>query len=198
MHEFGQELPRHVGLKQSIAVLREDRRHPYRIVNAEPHEPAIEQVVVELLHQLSLRPDRIERLQQQRPQQPLRRYRRSTTLRVGLRKVATKRCQNLVHHAADQPQRALRRNPLLQVHIREQLTCPLIPATHPRLPNCPRHESYSQRLVRRLFQQPASLSASEAGQAGAEKDFEVRPTVHYARSPRCDVVHNSILDAGRG
>src|SRR4030088_828258 len=73
IHELGEELPRHVGLKQPIAVLREHRRHPYRLVHAEPDEPAIEKVIIELLHQLPFRPDRIERLQQKRPQQPLRR-----------------------------------------------------------------------------------------------------------------------------
>jgi hypothetical protein len=73
IHELGEELPRHVGLKQPIAVLGEHRRHPHRLVHAEPHEPAIEKVIIELLHRLSFRPDRIERLQQKRPQQPLRR-----------------------------------------------------------------------------------------------------------------------------
>jgi hypothetical protein len=73
IHELGQELPRHVGLEQPIAILREHRRHPYRLVHAEPDEPAIKKVIIELLHQLPFRPDRIERLQQKRTQQPLRR-----------------------------------------------------------------------------------------------------------------------------
>jgi hypothetical protein len=91
IHEFGQELPRRVGLKQPIAVFREYGRNPYRLIHPKPDEPAVEQVVIELLHQLPLRPDRIERLQQKRPQQLLRRDRRPTTLRVSLGKVAVER-----------------------------------------------------------------------------------------------------------
>jgi hypothetical protein len=47
IHELGEELPRHVGLEQPIAVLREHRRHPYRLVHAEPDEPQIEKVIIE-------------------------------------------------------------------------------------------------------------------------------------------------------
>jgi hypothetical protein len=39
IHELGEEFPRHIGLKQPIAV-REHRRHPYHLVHAEPDEPA--------------------------------------------------------------------------------------------------------------------------------------------------------------
>ena len=98
IHEFGQELPRDVRRKQPIAVLREYRRHPYRLVNAKSDEPAVQQVVIELFHQLPLRPDRIECLQQKRPQQPLRCDRRPSAVRVSLGKIAVERRQNLVHH----------------------------------------------------------------------------------------------------
>ena len=36
--------------RQPITVLREHRRHPYRIVHAQTDEPAIEQIVMQLLH----------------------------------------------------------------------------------------------------------------------------------------------------
>jgi hypothetical protein len=49
---------------------------PDRIIDAEPDEPAEQQIEVEPLHQLPLRADRIERLQQQRTEQFLRRDRR--------------------------------------------------------------------------------------------------------------------------
>jgi hypothetical protein len=88
-------------LEQPIAVLREHRRHPHRLVNPKPDEPAVEQVVIELLHQLPLRADGIERLQQKRAQQPLGRDRRPTAVRVSLGKIAIDRCQNLVHHNTD-------------------------------------------------------------------------------------------------
>jgi hypothetical protein len=53
----------------------EHRRHPDRIVDAEPHEPAEQEIVLHLLHQLALRPDREQNLDQRCPQQPLRRDR---------------------------------------------------------------------------------------------------------------------------
>ena len=51
-------------LKQPSAVLGEHRRYPHRIVHRKPNEPAIEQVVLRLLHQLALRSDAVEHLQQ--------------------------------------------------------------------------------------------------------------------------------------
>src|SRR5262245_32459840 len=56
------------------------------VVDAKPDEPAVKEILIELLHQLPLRPDRIKCLQQKRPQQPLRRYRRSAVNRIGLGK----------------------------------------------------------------------------------------------------------------
>jgi hypothetical protein len=40
---------RDLGLQQPLAVLR---RHSHRLVGAEPDEPTVQQVVVQLLHQL--------------------------------------------------------------------------------------------------------------------------------------------------
>ena len=48
---------------------------PHGIVDAEPDEPAEQQVVVDLLHQLALGADRVKRLQKRGPEQPLRRDR---------------------------------------------------------------------------------------------------------------------------
>jgi hypothetical protein len=39
-------------LEQQFPVLREHRRHSHWLVDPEPDEPAVHQVVVELLHQL--------------------------------------------------------------------------------------------------------------------------------------------------
>ena len=44
---------------------------PDGIVDAEPDEPAEQQIVVDLLHQLALGAHRVERLQQRGAQQPL-------------------------------------------------------------------------------------------------------------------------------
>ena len=50
----GQELRRNLRLQQAVAVLAEHRRVPDRIIHAKPHEPAEQQVEVQLLHQLAL------------------------------------------------------------------------------------------------------------------------------------------------
>src|SRR5262249_54055436 len=84
---------RHVALQQPIAVFRKYRRIPYRIVHVQIHKPTEQEVVVQLLQQESLAAHRVEHLQQQRPQQFLRRYRGPARARVqgleGPRTVAT-------------------------------------------------------------------------------------------------------------
>ena len=71
----GEKLARHIAVEQPVAVLGEGGRVPYRVRDAEPDKPAEQQVGVDPLDQLPLRTDRIEGLQQQGPQQPLRRDR---------------------------------------------------------------------------------------------------------------------------
>ncbi len=55
---------------------------PYHIVHAQAHEPAKQQVVVDLLDQQSLGTDGKEHLQEQGPQDVLRRYRRPAGISV--------------------------------------------------------------------------------------------------------------------
>ena len=66
----------HLGLQQPLPVLGEYRHVPHRVVDVESHKPAKQQIVIELLHQHPLAAHRIKHLQQQRPQQLLRRNRR--------------------------------------------------------------------------------------------------------------------------
>jgi hypothetical protein len=70
-----QELGGDLALEQPVAVLGENGYVPDRVVDAKPDKPAEQEVVVQLLHELALRTHRVERLQQQRPQQLLRRDR---------------------------------------------------------------------------------------------------------------------------
>jgi hypothetical protein len=51
-------------LQQPIAVLREHRRHSDRLVHLQTYETAKQDVVIELLHQQPLTPNRVEQLQQ--------------------------------------------------------------------------------------------------------------------------------------
>ena len=124
----------------------------------EPDEPAEQQVVVQLLHQLALRAHRVERLQQQGPQQLLRRDRGPAVQRVELLELPVQRRQRGIRDRQDRPQRMARRHPALAAHIAEQPFRPPIRSAHPQpRPNLPRPiESRSGSRDQRLFPQPAS------------------------------------------
>ena len=107
---LAKNLARDVAVEQPIAVLAEHGRIPDRIVHRQPDEPAEQQIVVELLHQLPFRAHRVEGLQQQRPQQPLRRDRRPAVARVKLAELPRQIRQRRVDQVADRPQRMIRRN----------------------------------------------------------------------------------------
>jgi hypothetical protein len=64
-----------VARQEPLAVLGEHRDVPDRRIHRQPDEPAEQQIVIELFDQLALRTDRVEGLQQKRPQQLLRRDR---------------------------------------------------------------------------------------------------------------------------
>jgi len=59
-----QKLGSDLSLQQPVPVLREYRVIPNRIINPQPNEPAKQQVELKPLHQLALRADRVESLQQ--------------------------------------------------------------------------------------------------------------------------------------
>jgi hypothetical protein len=96
-----QKLGGDVALQQAIAVLGERRVIPHRIVDAKADKPAEQEVELQPVHQLPLRADRIERLQQHRPQELLWRDRGSTRPGVQRRELARKPGQSLVHNAAN-------------------------------------------------------------------------------------------------
>src|SRR5450631_552307 len=88
-------------VQQSLPILAVHRVIPDCLVHFHPHKPSEQQVVLELLDQHSLTADRIEDLQQQRPKQPLGRYRWPSYLGVQLRKLRGHLLQDLIHHLAD-------------------------------------------------------------------------------------------------
>jgi hypothetical protein len=126
----GEELRRDLAAQQPVAVLGEYGDIPNRIVDAEANEPAEQQIVIELLHQLPLGTHRIERLQQQRPQQLLRRDRRPADRRIDRREVVVEPRQCLAHHRPDRSQRMGARHPRLQIHIAEQAARPNLATAH--------------------------------------------------------------------
>jgi hypothetical protein len=104
---------------------------PDRVVDADADEPAEQQVELQPLHQLPLRADRIERLQEHRSQKLLGRDRGTANLRIKRRELARKRRQPLVHDRADRPQRVILANPRFEIDLAEQRPRPLVPAPHP-------------------------------------------------------------------
>ena len=100
-----EELARHALVEQALAVVAEAGVIPDAIVDCQSDEPAEQQVEVDLLDELALRAHRVEDLDQQRPQQKLRRYRRSPTLGVHRRKVRVHRRQHRVDQDAQLAQR---------------------------------------------------------------------------------------------
>ena len=68
VQKLGHELGKHLPVLQPVAVLGEGGRIPDRIVGRKAHEPAVHQIVIQLLHQLAFRPDAVEHLEQQRAQ----------------------------------------------------------------------------------------------------------------------------------
>ena len=115
-----------------------------------------------LLHQLPLRAHRVERLQQQRSQQPLRRDRRSAFARIKPIKRPRQLSQRRVDEFADRALRMIRRNTSLQTHVAEKAFRLLIFTAH-RFPNQKESvictESHPSRLAKRLFQQSASCAS---------------------------------------
>ena len=88
-------------LQQPVAVLGEYCGHPHRLIHVHAHEPAKQQIVVQLLHQQPLAPNRIEDLQQQGPQQTLRRDRRASHVGVQLSELRRHVLEHAVHQRSD-------------------------------------------------------------------------------------------------
>ena len=82
-------------------------RHPDGIVDAETDEPAEQEIVVELLHQLALGTDRVERLQERRAQELLGRDRGPAFGCVTLRELSVERRQRVVHDLTNLAQAVL-------------------------------------------------------------------------------------------
>ena len=98
-------LARHLRAQQPVAVLGEHGRHPHRIVDPQPDKPPKHQVVIHLLHQLPLGPDREQDLQQARPDQPLGRDRGSTEIGVKRLELGVETGERVIHHLTDLAQR---------------------------------------------------------------------------------------------
>ena len=130
-----QEFGRDVSLKQPVAVLREHRMVPGRIVNADADEPSEQKIVFQPLHQKPFRTDRIESLQQHGPQKLLGRDRRPSDRRVKCPKLSAKCRECLVHDQPDSSKWMIGPDPFFQIDIAEKFARSDIAATHASTPN---------------------------------------------------------------
>lgn len=107
---------------------------PGRIVDADAHKPAEQEVVFQPLHQKPFRADRVKRLQQHRPQQLLRRDRRPPDRRIQRREFPLQPPQCLVHNRPNTAQRVIAPHPSLKIHVAEQFARLSVTAPHDSLP----------------------------------------------------------------
>lgn len=120
---FVEEFDDGIVLDQAFAVFGEDRGHPHSIVHGQPDKPAEQQVVLDLLHQLTFRTDAVQHLKQHGAQQLFRSDAGTAAFDVGLvhlSEQAVHLFQRRIGHLADDTQRVVRRNEVLQLTHGEQ------------------------------------------------------------------------------
>src|SRR5450631_1653218 len=113
LEDCAKELLGDVTVEEALAVLGKHRYVPYGVVHVQTNEPAVEHIVIQLLHHHPLTANRIEYLQQQRSQEALRRNRWPASKRVDLIELARDLAKHDIYHLADWPQRVVRRHALL-------------------------------------------------------------------------------------
>src|ERR1700726_2283612 len=116
----GHELLEPLAVLQPVPVLGEGGRVPDRVVGRKPHKPAVQQIVIQLLHQLAFRPNAVEHLQQQCAKQLLRRRRGASFARVKLPQVTVHLAQHIADKLSYLPQRMVRRPSRLRRDVRKQ------------------------------------------------------------------------------
>jgi hypothetical protein len=121
--------------------------------------------MVDPLDQLPLRTDRIERLQQQRAQQSLRRDRLAAEQRIELLNLAGQRCERGIGNRANHPQRVIPRIRLSRVYVAEKAATNRIVAAHCRPFSHPKGSQCANFAT--LFQQPVSVLEGDRWVAAA-------------------------------
>ena len=127
---FGEERVGDVAIEQPVAIFRKRRRVPHRIVETQPDEPPIENVVIELLHQEPLAADAVQHLQQQGAQQLLWRNRGPTRRRVQPIEARRQSLQRRIRHSANRPQRMVRSHAGFRGDVTEHPVVSWIIASH--------------------------------------------------------------------
>jgi len=155
-HYAAAELPREVFCQPPVAVMGEGGVVPYGRVHPQPHEPAEQQIEVQLLHELPLTAHGVEDLQERSPQQPLRRDRGSPDGAVEPVKLGVHALEDAVHENQDQTQRMLGGHPLFQGLVAKQFVLLEVRAAHRGVSS----GGWGGNIVSRwLFQQPVRTCA---------------------------------------
>jgi hypothetical protein len=92
-----------VRTEKALPVLGEDRMVPDLVVHGQAHEPAKQEVVIQLFHQQPLAADGVQHLEEQGPEQLLRWDGGASLLGVYGLKVPGELPQGLVHHLPQWP-----------------------------------------------------------------------------------------------
>jgi hypothetical protein len=111
---LSKEPQRHFGVQQPVTVLRKHRMVQDRIVHGQVHEPAEQEVTVDLLNQKPFGANREENMQQQGVQNVLGRNRRTIMTGIQGVQLGVERLQHLVGQLVNRPQRMIWRNSLFQ------------------------------------------------------------------------------------
>src|SRR5260370_24034094 len=149
--------------QQALPVLREDRYVPDRIVDVEPHKPAKQEVIIELLHQKPLAAHRVQHLQQQRAQKLLRRNRRPPAAGVDRVEAPRRLLKGRVHHYSDGSQRVILGYSPLRRYVAEHSALLVVHPAHHRL-FTPLMILYTTELKARILQHLAASEQNDTNQ----------------------------------
>ncbi|MFT5644282.1 MAG: hypothetical protein ACI83P_001836 [Janthinobacterium sp.] len=111
---LGEEPLCHILAEPAVAIGAQCRMIPCSLVDIHAHEPALEQVVLNVLDKLPLRTNREQALEKTGAQQALKRNRWAAALRIHRRKVGTHAGQNAIDQNAQLAQRMRLGNPFFQ------------------------------------------------------------------------------------
>ncbi len=117
-------------LEEPLPVLREHGRIPDGIIQGEPDEPAEQEVVIELLHELPLAPDAVEGLEQQGAEELLRRDRGPAGVGIEQGEAGGELLQGLVHHRPDGAEGVVLGDPLFRLDVAPHVALLGIVAAH--------------------------------------------------------------------
>jgi len=130
----GEEGLRDLAGEQARAVLREARRVEDRLVEGQAHEPAQEEVVAQLLDEAPLGGDRVEDLDELRPQQILRSDRGTASRGVEPIERRAHLLEGRIDHDADRAQRMVARHNVFESRHDDEPRLPLLIPPHRALP----------------------------------------------------------------